>query len=199
MAHHQVPTPCYGGEDILSSGAHDDAHLRLILQTLLFLVPCVRAADGVAEVRLTPGAASASPELIALLAEKDRQLFDAVFGCKLDLLATLVADDFEFIHDKWGQTADSGARFLDAMRENCKGQETGQNFRARRELVEGRMTVHVLNNYGAMQMGQHRFYALQPGQPDRLTEDGKFIDVWRQIDGEWKLARVVSYDHRLAK
>ncbi len=170
-----------------------------ILLTLLFLVPSVRAADGVAEVRLTPGAAPASPELIALLAEKDRQLFDAVFGCKLDLLATLVADDFEFIHDKWGQTADSGARFLDAMRENCKGQETGQNFRARRELVEGSMTIHVLNNYGAMQMGQHRFYALQPGQPDRLTEDGKFIDVWRQIDGEWKLARVVSYDHRLAK
>lgn len=171
----------------------------LMLLMLLSFVPGVSAADEVAEVRLTPGAAPASPELVALLAEKDRQLFDAVFGCKLDLLATLVADDFEFIHDKWGQTADSGASFLDAMRENCKGQETGQNFRARRELVEGSMTVHVLNNFGAMQMGEHRFYALQPGQPDRLTEDGKFIDVWRQVDGEWKLARVISYDHRLAE
>lgn len=170
-----------------------------LLLSLFFFVPDAMAADEVAVIRLTPGAAPASPELVALLAEKDRQLFDAVFSCKLDLLATLVADDFEFIHDKWGQTADSGARFLDAIRENCKGQETGQNFRARRELVEGSMTVHVLNNYGAMQMGEHRFYALQSGLPDRLTEDGKFIDVWRQVKGEWKLARVISYDHRLAE
>jgi Domain of unknown function (DUF4440) len=150
-------------------------------------------------IHLTPGAAAASPELVATLAEKDRQLFEAVFGCKLDLLASLVADDFEFIHDKWGQTADSGEQFMQGMRDNCKAQETGQNFRARRELVEGSMRVYMLNNYGAMQMGEHRFHALQPGQPDRLTESGKFIDVWRQIDGEWKLARVISYDHRLAE
>jgi Domain of unknown function (DUF4440) len=190
---------CYRGEILyVQVSMMLRLHVSLLLSLLSF-VPSALAADEVAAIRLTPGAAPAPPELVALLAEKDRQLFDAVFSCKLDLLATLVADDFEFIHDKWGQTADSGARFLDAMRENCKGQETGQNFRARRELVEGSMTVHVLNNYGAMQMGEHRFYALPPGLPDRLTEDGKFIDVWRQIEGEWKLARVISYDHRLAE
>lgn len=152
-----------------------------------------------ANIHLTPGAETASPELIAALAEKDRQLFDAVFGCKLDLLATLIAEDFEFIHDKWGQTADSGAQFMQGMRENCERQKTGENFRARREPVEGSIRVYVLNNYGAMQMGEHRFYALQPGQPDRFTESGKFIDIWRQIDGEWKLARVISYDHHLGE
>lgn len=150
-------------------------------------------------VRLTPGALPASSALIAELAEKDRQLFDAVFGCKLDTLAALVADDFEFVHDKYGLTADSGAKFMDGMRQNCKAQEAGTNFRARREPIEGTMTVHVLNDYGAMQMGEHRFFALQPGQPDRLTETGKFIDLWRQVDGEWKLARVISYDHVLAE
>lgn len=157
------------------------------------------AAPQRATIRLTPGAAPASPELIAALAEKDRQLFDAVFGCKLDRLAALIADDFEFVHDKYGLTADSGEKFMQGMRENCKAQETGRNFRARRELVEGSMTVHVLNGYGAMQMGEHRFFALGNGQPDRLTETGKFIDLWRQIDGEWKLALVISYDHRLSE
>lgn len=45
-----------------------------------------------------------------------------------------------------------------------------------------------------MQMGTHRFFALQPGRPDRLTESGKFIDLWKQQqDGSWKLARVISY------
>jgi Domain of unknown function (DUF4440) len=174
---------------------------RLLVSSLLCCVATLGGAAElpIAEIRLTPGAAPASPELIATLAEKDRQLFDAVFGCKLDVLASLIADDFEFVHDKHGQTADSGAAFMEGMRANCKAQETGDNFRARRELVDGSMTVHVLNQYGAMQMGEHRFYALQSGQPDRLTETGKFIDLWRQIDGEWKLARVISYDHKLAE
>lgn len=182
---------------------------RIVVCVLFFSATiCAYAADSAtaaspepraAEIRLTPGAAPAPPELVATLAEKDRQLFEAVFGCKLDMLASLVADNFEFVHDKYGLTADSGSKFMQGMRDNCKAQETGHNFRARRELVEGSMTVHMLNNYGAMQMGEHRFYALQPGQPDRLTETGKFIDLWRQVDGEWKLARVISYDHHLAE
>lgn len=176
--------------------------MRRMPSVLLASLVCfaAQAAEPPAtKINLTPGAPPASPELIATLLEKDRQLFEAVFGCKLDLLASLIADDFEFVHDKWGQTADSGAKFMQGMRDNCEAQKTGRNFRARRELIEGTMTVHVLNGYGAMQMGEHRFFALRPGQADRLTESGKFIDVWRQIDGEWKLARVISYDHRLAE
>lgn len=172
----------------------------LFLLSIALASPVGFAAEPTpAPIRLTPGAPAASSALIAELAEKDRQLFDAVFGCKLDDLAKLIADDFEFVHDKYGLTADSGAKFMDGMRQNCKAQEAGTNFRARRELVEGSMAVYVLNEYGAMQMGEHRFFALQPGQPDRLTETGQFIDLWRRIDGEWKLARVISYDHHLAE
>ena len=178
-----------------------DAIIGVVLFVSAWLAPpgAFAAEPPPAPIHLTPGAPQASSALIAELAEKDRQLFDAVFGCKLDDLAKLVADDFEFVHDKYGLTADSGAKFMDGMRQNCKAQEAGTNFRARREPVEGSMAVYVLNEYGAMQMGEHRFFALQPGRPDRLTETGKFIDLWRRIDGEWKLARVISYDHHLAE
>ena len=151
-----------------------------------------------ANVNLTPGAAPPSPQLVAALAERDRQLFDAVFNCKPDLLKALVADDFEFFHDKHGLVADSGAKFIGNVAGGCEKEKDGTNFRARRELVEGSMTVHVLNNYGAMQMGTHRFYALHAGKPDQLTETGKFIDLWKQEGDAWKLARVISYDHVLA-
>ena len=152
-----------------------------------------------APIRLTEGAAPATQDLIDTLAAKDAALFDAVFGCKLEALPALIADDFEFLHDKWGKTADSGKQFLESMAKNCEAQKAGTNFRARRELVPGSVTVHMLNKYGAMQMGSHRFYALQPGVPDRLTETGKFIDVW-VLDGDaWKLSRVISYDHQLAE
>jgi hypothetical protein len=150
-------------------------------------------------INLHPGAPPPTRALIDTLAERDRTLFDAVFGCKLDVLAGMLTDDFEFFHDKWGQTATSGRQFADAIAQGCERQKTGSDFKARRELVEGSMTVHVLNNYGAMQMGAHRFYALQPGKADRLTETGRFIDLWKQENGTWKLARVISYDHRLAE
>lgn len=151
-----------------------------------------------APIRLTPGAV-ATPEMVEALEAKDRELFGAVFGCKPDLLVPMVVDDFEFLHDKHGMTATSGAQFIASIRDMCEGQKTGRNFRARRELVPGSMTTHALDKYGAMQMGTHRFYALQPGKPDQLTETGRFIDVWKLDDGAWKLARVISYDHVLAQ
>lgn len=181
--------------------------MKLIVAPLLLLAStAVSAADKAANqpappadnIKLHAGAAPASATLIATLAEKDRQLFDAAFNCKLELLATLVADDLEFFHDKWGQTAKSGKEFMEDAAKGCAQQKAGTDFKARRELVEGSMTVHVINKYGAMQMGTHRFFALQAGKPDRLTETGKFIDLWKEENGQWKLARVISYDHVLA-
>ena len=169
-----------------------------ILAVVLAAASGTHAAEPGTAVRLTPGAAAPSTALVAELEALDRRLFDAVFGCDIPALRALVADDFEFLHDKWGRTAGSGAAFVEQIAQGCAKQATGENFRARREAVPGSMSVHVLADYGAMQMGEHRFFALQAGQPDRLTESGRFIDVWTREGGGWKLARVISYDHRLA-
>lgn len=171
---------------------------------LLTFLACAAAASAAeprreAAINLTPGAPPPSAELVAALAEKDRQLFDAVFGCKPELLQALVADDFEFFHDKHGLTTQSGAQFVKDITGMCERQAAGTDFRARRELVPGSMSVHLIGNYGAMQMGTHRFFALQSGKPERLTETGKFIDLWKKEGDGWKLARVISYDHQLAE
>lgn len=172
---------------------------RLALSALLTAASLpAGGAPPEAVIRLTPGAAPPSPELVAELEALDRRLFDAVFGCDIPALRALVADDFEFLHDKLGRTAGNGAAFVEQVAQGCAKQATGENFRARREAVPGSMSVHVLADYGAMQMGEHRFFALQPGKPDRLTESGRFIDAWKREGGGWKLARVISYDHRLA-
>jgi len=170
-----------------------------MLPILLFFPPAAAFAADPPQppIHLTPGATT-TPAMVEALEEKDRELFEAVFGCKPDLLVPMVADDFEFLHDKHGMTATAGAQFIASIRDMCEGQETGRKFRARRELVPGTLSTHALDKYGAMQMGTHRFYALQPGKPDLLTETGRFIDVWKLEDGAWKLARVISYDHVLA-
>jgi hypothetical protein len=113
------------------------------------------------------------------------------------LLATLVTEDFEMYHDKGGLIATSGAQFVKSIEGMCARRKTGEDYRARRELVAGSMKVYPLNNYGAVQVGEHRFYQLLPGKPEKLVEVALFTQVWKKGAGSWKLARVLSYDHRL--
>ncbi|MBX7248737.1 MAG: nuclear transport factor 2 family protein [Caulobacteraceae bacterium] len=148
----------------------------------------------------TEGAAPASPELTATLEQRDAELFAAFFDrCDVAAVRAMVTDDMEFFHDKGGLVTASGDAFAEDLRGHCERVKTGVDFAARRELVPGSVRVYVLNNYGAMTMGEHRFYRLTPGKPDEMTETGKFIIVWKNDGGVWKLARVVSYDHHLAR
>ena len=137
-------------------------------------------------------------ELYGEIAARDRTLFASVFDtCDTAALATLVTDDFEMYHDKGGLTATSGAQFVKAIEGMCASQKTGEDYRARRELVPGSMKVYPLNNYGAIQVGEHRFYQLLPGKPEKLVEIALFTRVWKKDAGGWKVSRVLSFDHKL--
>ena len=140
-----------------------------------------------------------SQQLFDEIAARDRAVFAAVFdSCDIEKLRPLVADDLEFFHDKDGLSETSGAHFLDDIRQHCERIKSGQDFRARREIVAGSMQVYPLNNYGAVETGEHRFYAIAGGKPDQLTETAHFLHIWKNDNGTWKLARVVSYGHSLA-
>ena len=153
------------------------------------------AATGLSAQKAGP---VATKELFNEIAAQDKMLFDAVFNtCDVQTLATLVTDDFEMFHDKGGLTATSGAQFVESIRGMCERQKTGEDYRARRELVEGTLEVYPLNNYGAVEVGVHRFYKKTEGQPEKLVEISKFTQVWKKEATGWKLARVVSYDHKL--
>jgi ketosteroid isomerase-like protein len=132
------------------------------------------------------------------VAAADHALFSAFFDrCDLDALAKLVTDDFEMFHDKNGYMAKSGKEFLDAIASTCARQKTGEDYRARREVVPGTLKVYPLNNYGAVEVGVHRFFQLLPGKPEKLVEVSQFTHVWKKEESGWKLARALSYDHKL--
>jgi len=132
------------------------------------------------------------------VAAADQALFSAFFDrCDMETLAKMVTDDFEMFHDKNGYMAKSGKDFLDAIAGTCARQKTGEDYRARRELVPGTLKVYPLNNYGAVEIGVHRFFQLLPGKPEKLVEVSEFTHVWKKEESGWKLSRVLSYDHRL--
>lgn len=135
-----------------------------------------------------------SRQLFNELAAKDNELFDTIFNkCNVERLGELITEDFEFYHDKSGQVAKSGKEFVDSIRNLCERQSKGIDHRARRVLVRNSLAVYPLNNYGAVQMGVHRFYPLIKGKSNEVA---KFTHLWKKENGEWRLARVLSYDHK---
>jgi hypothetical protein len=49
-----------------------------------------------------------------------------------------------------------------------------------------------------MEAGTHRFYERRGDGPESLAGVAKFAHVWQQVNGEWKLSRVMSYAHGAA-
>jgi ketosteroid isomerase-like protein len=175
--------------------------LRTALALLLALSPAVAGADKAAtkDLNLVAGPEQ-TQELHDAVARADAALFEAIFDrCDIDAAAALIADDVEFYHDKWGQTAHSKAEFVQSLRGMCERQKAGTDFKAKRVLDASTLAVYPMNKYGALETGYHRFYKVTPGEPDIETEAGRFVHLWKNVDGSWKVARIVSYDHRLAE
>jgi ketosteroid isomerase-like protein len=152
-----------------------------------------------APVNLTPGA-TARPGLEDEIRRADAEFFRAFFDtCDVETVRRFVADDFEMIHDKGGVVSRSGVDFVRVTQEKCKRQADGIDFLSTRKLVPASLKVYPIQGNGAVEIGTHRFYAVKAGEPDRLTETGQFTHYWKQENGQWKLSRVLSYDHVLAR
>lgn len=118
------------------------------------------------------------------LARMDRALFDAAFvNCDTAAFRAIFTEDAEFYHDRTGLSVGDEARTM----KSCP-RDNGVT----RTLVPGSLEVYPLNDYGAIQMGRHRF--ARAGEPG--SEEAKFVHVWKREGSTWKLARVLSFDHR---
>ena len=149
--------------------------------------------------QLTSKAQSTPEELFNLLRAKDSLLFTASFSnCDMSQLEKLVSTDFEFYHDKGGITP-SKEKFIESIRNGlCK--DTA-NYRSRRELIPGTLQVFPMSTngklYGAVQTGEHRFFETSKGQPEKPGSTARFTHLWLLEFNEWKLSRVLSYDHNM--
>lgn len=126
----------------------------------------------------------------------DSLLFDIGFNeCNLEVFDSLVAEDFEFYHDQSGIIPNK-AEFINGIKNGlCK-----MDYRAIRKLESGSLEVFPMYRngelYGAIQSGYHSFYALYPDDPElKLTSEARFTHLWLQEGKQWKLARVLSFDH----
>jgi len=144
----------------------------------LFLSPLSERNDGLR-----------SGPLFDELARMDSELFDATFSsCDAAKANAIFTDDVEFYHDK------DGLSVGEKVRENTRRLTAScpAAHGVTRTVVPGSLRVYPIEGYGAVQTGVHRF----DERGAATSTLAKFISLWRLQDGRWRLARVLSLDHR---
>jgi hypothetical protein len=131
------------------------------------------------------GQTSQQPDtLFETVKSLDAKLFNAYNNCDISVLGSMVSDDLEFYHDQSGLSVGK-ASFLAAIKQNICG-------KVQRTLIVSTLEVYPLKGYGAVEFGIHRFH--HPNEPGNIG-DAKFVTIWHNDNGVWKVTRVISYEH----
>lgn len=122
-----------------------------------------------------------SKELYDEIVKMDSIFFSAYNNCDLETQRSFLADTLEFYHDKSGLST-SKKDIMESIERNICG-------KVKRELVPGSVEVYPINNYGAVEIGYHRFHNLVETS---ISRPGKFITIWQRKASGWQITRIVS-------
>lgn len=135
-------------------------------------------------------------ELYKTAKKLDSLVFDVGFNkCDLSHYKSIVSKDLEFYHDKGGITSGEPA-FTASIKNNI----CGNRNKVKRDLVPNSMKVYPLYNnnvlYAFIEEGEHEFFEFSNDKWNQGSR-AKFTILWILEDKQWKMKRVLSYDHHL--
>ena len=140
-------------------------------------------ADTSANARFVPDPyAPVDKALYDTIVYMDSVYFDTYNTCNVEKMSHLMADTFEFYHDKTGLET-SKQRFIEAIKNNICGKVS-------RVLVKNSIEVYPINGYGAVEIGYHRFVNHAEGNSE--SKPDKFIAIWQKWADGWRMTRIVS-------
>ncbi len=114
--------------------------------------------------------------------ELDKTYFTAYNECDMKTQREFYDEDIEFYHDMGGLATDK-AELLKSIEKNICGKVT-------RTLIEESVEVHAIKDFGAIQIGMHKFYNNQ--EPNAISKPTKFIVIWKKTNTKWLISRVIS-------
>lgn len=156
---------------------------NILLFALVFLVGCRHSKT--MTYRLTKHYQPEDQQLYNTIVELDSLFFGTYNTCdvNLDKHAAYFSDNIEFYHDKGGIMT-SKSDIITAIKNNVCGKVT-------RELIKGSIEVYPIKNYGAIELGLHKFHNNREpvGTPSKV---GRFLIVWENTADGFKITRVVS-------
>ena len=130
--------------------------------------------------------APTSNELYREIEQMDEIMFNAFNEKDIEKFKFLFTSDLEWFQDN------GGLLNYDTVFTNFSNMFKNEN-RLTRKLVKGTLEVHPIKDYGAIETGMHEFRHMENGKEEIGTF--KFLMIWQKKDNQWKISRVVSYDH----
>ena len=158
-------------------------HMKnLILLLLSFSIYSSVSAQNQTEKKV----AITEKELFSKVANLDSSLFSAYNAKNLDLMKTYFTLDLEWYQDNGG--------LLDYEKVFSNFQSIfNRDYNLTRNLIKESLEVHPIEGYGAIEIGKHQFKHIENGKLEIGTF--KFLMIWKNENGNWKITRVISYDH----
>ena len=125
-------------------------------------------------------------ELFNKVANLDSSLFAAYNSKNLNLMKTYFTKDLEWYQDNGG--------LIDFEKVFSNFQSIfNRDYDLKRNLIRESLEVHPIEGYGAIEIGKHQFKHIENGKLEIGTF--KFVMIWKNDNGNWKISRVISYDH----
>jgi hypothetical protein len=125
-------------------------------------------------------------QLFEKVAKLDSSVFAAYNSKNLDLMKTYFTKDLEWYQDNGGLID------FEKVFENFNS-IFNRDYDLKRNLIKESLEVHPIEGYGAIEIGKHQFKHIENGKLEIGTF--KFLMIWKNDNGNWKISRVVSYDH----
>lgn len=156
---------------------------------LLVAVSWSAGAQEVEQRAAQKRAAAKSGELFEAIQRADTAIFAAFNAHDVARLMSMFTDDVEFYDD--GDAVHGLSTYAQTKADFEKMSLSVPDLR--RELVKESLEVYPLKNYGAIEIGEHRFCHKENGKDDCGVF--KFAMIWRKTGDSWKISRVISYGH----
>jgi hypothetical protein len=153
---------------------------------ILFLLTFTICASSFAQSQNERKVVTSQIELFNKVANLDSSLFAAYNSKNLDLMKTYFTKDLEWYQDNGG--------LIDFEKVFSNFQSIfNRDYDLKRNLIRESLEVHPIEDYGAIEIGKHQFKHIENGKIEIGTF--KFVMIWKNDNGNWKISRVISYDH----
>ena len=160
--------------------------LLLFISLILLLLTISIYSTVIAQSQSERKVATTQKELFNKVAQLDSSLFAAYNSKKLDLMKTYFTNDLEWYQDNGGLIG------FEKVFENFNS-IFNRDYDLKRNLIKESLEVHPIEGYGAIEIGKHQFKHIENGKLEIGTF--KFLMIWKNDNGNWKISRVISYDH----
>lgn len=120
--------------------------------------------------------------------KQDSILFAAFNERDIITLKSYFTDNLEVYQDN------TGVRNYDEAIQAFTGLFKMDYVLTRKPILES-IEIYPIKDYGAIETGMHRFCHTENGKLECAIF--KFLHIWENKNGRWKIAKIITYDHKI--